>query len=91
MLSIKQRKAFFWDGDRLWIALINNKVCEHYPVEHNRAIGSGNRFALAAMDFGKTAKEAVEYAACRDVYTGGKVESFRLDELVMNDPVGFKL
>lgn len=40
------------------------------------AYGSGGNFALAAMDFGKSAAEAVAYAATRDVWTGGKVNSF---------------
>ena len=33
------------------------------------AIGSGSQYALAAMDLGKTAEEAVVYASTRDVYT----------------------
>lgn len=42
-------------------------------VECNYAIGSGSSFALAAMDFGRTAKDAVKYAMTRDVYSGGKI------------------
>lgn len=34
------------------------------------AIGNGWQWAMAAMDHGATAKEAVEYAATRDIYTG---------------------
>jgi ATP-dependent protease HslVU (ClpYQ) peptidase subunit len=41
-------------------------------MDSNDGTGSGRFFALSALDFGKTAKEAVEYAATRDVYTGGK-------------------
>lgn len=33
------------------------------------AIGSGSQYALAAMDLGKTAEEAVKYASTRDMYT----------------------
>lgn len=47
-----------------------------YPVEYKTdkmAIGCGQEFALAAMDHGKTAPEAVEYAATRNVYTGGLI------------------
>lgn len=40
------------------------------------AIGSGTEFAMSAMDFGMNAKEAVEYAMTRDLYTGGKVTVF---------------
>lgn len=43
-----------------------------------RAYGSGGCFALAALDMGKTAKQAVEYAMTRDIYTGGKVVQYDL-------------
>jgi hypothetical protein len=46
------------------------------PVDHNESIGSGSSFALAALDFGKSAKEAVEYAITRDCYSGGKVHVY---------------
>ncbi|WP_342649103.1 proteasome subunit beta [Pseudomonas sp. REB1044] len=42
------------------------------------AIGSGSAYALAAMDMGATAQEAVRAAVKRDIYTGGKVVTFRL-------------
>jgi len=42
----------------------------------NRSIGSGSSFAIAALDFGCSAKEAVEYAAKRDCYTGGKIHVY---------------
>lgn len=42
------------------------------------AIGSGWRWALAAMDHGKNAIQAVEYAMSRDVFTGGEIEHFQL-------------
>lgn len=42
----------------------------------NRCLGSGSSFALAALDFGKTAAEAVEYAITRDCYSGGKVHVY---------------
>lgn len=50
------------------------------PVIMNRckAIGSGSNFATAAMDFGKSAKEAVKYAMTRDSSCGGVVRSFKI-------------
>lgn len=53
----------------------------HSYDEHGRrflevppaAIGSGARFALSAMDFGKNADEAVGYACSRDIYSGGSI------------------
>jgi ATP-dependent protease HslVU (ClpYQ) peptidase subunit len=48
------------------------------PVIMNRhkSIGSGSNFATAAMDFGKSAKEAVKYAITRDNSCGGIVRSY---------------
>lgn len=42
------------------------------------SIGSGERFAISAMDHGKSAKEAVEYAMKRDIYTGGEVRVYQV-------------
>ncbi|WP_085637938.1 MULTISPECIES: proteasome subunit beta [unclassified Pseudomonas] len=47
-------------------------------MERPFAIGSGRDFALAAMDMGATAKEAVEAAAKRDTYTGGTIRTLRV-------------
>lgn len=50
-------------------------------AERSFAIGSGRDFALAAMDMGTTAKEAVEIAAKRDVYTGGTIRTLVIGEV----------
>lgn len=42
------------------------------------ACGSGRDFAIAAMDHGKSAKQAVKYAMTRNVYTGGKVRTYKV-------------
>ena len=44
----------------------------------NLTLGSGSKFATASMDYGSSAKEAVEYAMTRDIYTGGKVKEIKL-------------
>ena len=41
------------------------------------AAGSGEHLAIAAMDFGKTAVEAVKYAATRDIHTNNRVTYYR--------------
>lgn len=66
--------------------LIKNKIVygicsddleiSEWVMNYSDAYGSGAYFALAAMDFGKSAKEAVEYAMTRDIYSGGKVRVF---------------
>lgn len=46
------------------------------PIDFDYAIGSGMSYATAAMDFGKSAKEAVEYTINRDSSCGGKISVF---------------
>jgi ATP-dependent protease HslVU (ClpYQ) peptidase subunit len=46
----------------------------------NQFEGSGGKFALSALDFGKTAKEAVEYAITKDCYSGGKVHVYDIEK-----------
>ena len=45
-------------------------------ITNTDAIGTGAHFAIAAVDLGKTALQAVEYAATRDTATGGKVRVY---------------
>lgn len=62
------------DGD-VYLVLVNDgNYCEWFKTEHDAAYGSGQDFAIAALDFGKTPKEAVEYAMTRDCTTGGSVQ-----------------
>lgn len=42
--------------------------------------GSGWMLALGALDAGATAEEAVKVAIKRDVYTGGKVQTYTFNE-----------
>jgi ATP-dependent protease HslVU (ClpYQ) peptidase subunit len=51
-------------------------------ADHDYAQGSGDKWALAALDFGFTAKEAVEYAITKDVYSGGKVHVYDIEKEV---------
>lgn len=43
------------------------------------AIGSGSAYALAAMDMGASAEEAVRAAMKRDIYTGGMIRKVVID------------
>lgn len=65
------------DG-RLW-SYAGEKSCE-LRMDKPFAIGSGADFALAAMDLGKTAKEAVEYASTRDLGTNNIIQVANLEE-----------
>lgn len=35
--------------------------------------GSGESYALSALDMGKTVRQSVQYATTRDIYSGGKI------------------
>lgn len=60
----------------VFLMTYTNGTLDQWSLLENTAIGSGGDFALAAMDFGKDAKEAVEYAATRNVFTGGRITVF---------------
>ncbi|WP_095111167.1 proteasome subunit beta [Pseudomonas sp. Irchel 3E20] len=44
------------------------------------AIGSGYAYAIAAMDMGASAEDAVRAAMKRDIYTGGTIRSVIIDQ-----------
>jgi len=65
------------NNGEVYLRSVNDgRVPEESLTEFSEAIGSGEPFALAALDHGKSAKEAVEYAMTRDTGTGGKVHVF---------------
>lgn len=70
-LLIKESKVYH-------VCVTKDKFCAHTLLDYNYTLGSGGLFALTAMDFGKSAKEAVKYAMTRDIYTGGRVRVFNV-------------
>jgi len=68
------------------LAVINGKVYHHhvssdgvaaqFELEFSEALGSGCKFAISAIDHGKSAAESVEYAMKRDPFTGGKIHVY---------------
>ena len=55
---------------------VDGGICSYSEYQHNKAFGSGSHFALASMDHGKSAEDAVKYAMTRDIYSGGNVRVF---------------
>ena len=53
-----------------------NRLFWMNKLDYSYGIGTGSEFALSALDHGKTAIEAVRYAAKRDCYTGGRIYSY---------------
>ncbi len=54
--------------------------CEETILKYDFTMGSGQEFAISALDFGKSPEEAVKYAMTRDFYTGGNVQVINLDD-----------
>ena len=71
--------AIFISKGSAYLASIDEGRFRSLLLDVNQGIGSGGYFAMAALDFGKTAKEAVEYAITKDFASGGKVHVFDID------------
>lgn len=83
--------AIIYDAERDVFIMYSLNTCGHTPpevqwtLEYNYAIGSGDHYALAAMDHGANAVEAVKYAMTRDSGTGGEVTMFHVPEQEKGD------
>lgn len=68
--------VLIWDG----ITLLNADALMYLVEvpEPYYAIGSGAPHAITAMDCGKSARQAVQMAARRDIYTGGRIISMKI-------------
>lgn len=76
---IPECSAFLISGGKVYDVHVNeHKICEYFELTHSDTKGSGSDLALAAMDFGKSAREAVKYAATRDIYTGGRIRVYNV-------------
>lgn len=79
---IPRATAFLVKESKVYTIYVDDRrmLCVE-PVNENDAIGSGEPWAIAAMDFGKTTKAAVEYAASKDTCTGGKITVFNVKKM----------
>ena len=74
--------GFVVDGGKLMMVGHDDKTGiwkQELELSNPEAIGSGAAYALAAMDMGASAEEAVRAAMKRDIYTGGKVCAVIID------------
>lgn len=72
--------GFFIENKVVYLATISDGVFRSCDMSCNSGAGSGSDWALAALDFGKTAKEAVEYAITKDFCSGGKVHVYDIEK-----------
>lgn len=74
LTTVPECRAIVVDDGLVYTCAFNQEcILERCPLPFSDAIGSGREFAISAMDFGKNAEEAVEYACTRDLYSGGKI------------------
>jgi len=74
-------RAYVVDGGKLYLVGVDDETGIHKsPLSEDNiaAIGSGAHFALTAMDMGETSRRAVMWAAKRDIYTGGRIRTFKV-------------
>ena len=70
--------ALVYDGEHVWMAGADNGEFFRQRIDYDTAIGSGTPYAVTAMDFGASAKEAVKAASKRDSATGGRIRTFKV-------------
>lgn len=73
--------GFAVDGGKLLMVGCDDKTGiwrQELDPANPDAIGSGSAYALAAMDMGASAVEAVRAAMKRDIYTGGRIRTYRI-------------
>ena len=82
LMTVKDLDASAWvvDGGRVHCFSVGDGRTFSYEMDLSNcyAAGSGGAFAYGAMDMGATAKQAVQMAAKRDVYTGGKIKTYKV-------------
>lgn len=75
--------AFAWDTNTKTLTMIGTSedgriLKQPVDLKVPSALGSGSLHALTAMDMGCNAKDAVRMAMKRDMFTGGKIKTYRL-------------
>lgn len=79
-LTTEGFSGFAWESGVLYYVWTDEEkgLCKCVqPKDEPGATGSGQEIALTAMDYGASAKQAVQHAAKRDCKTGGKIRTFK--------------
>lgn len=79
-VEIKCSALFVRDGKAFKASFADGEYWE-LELPYSDSIGSGGVYALCAIDFGKSAFEAVEYAKTRDSCSGGKVHVYDIETM----------
>ncbi len=68
--------GFYVKDGVAYVASCEDGIYKTSVMDYTDGVGSGGWLALSAVDLGRTAKEAVEYAMTRDLFSGGKVHVY---------------
>ena len=72
--------GFSVENESVYCVSVKDERLKKSLLTYNDSDGSGYAYAISAIDFGKTAKEAIEYAMIRDSSTGGKVHVYDIEK-----------
>jgi len=67
--------------NQMYDCYVRNSGIVKTKFDYECSIGSGSSYAIAFMDTGVSASRAIELTSKRDIYTGGKVQEFVLEDL----------
>lgn len=77
-----EASAFFVSGGIVYQCVVTDDgEPAKSECKYSDSMGSGGLFALSALDHGKSARDAVEYAKTRDCGSGGKVTVFDVEKM----------
>ena len=69
------------DDSGVYCVIVNHDgYCKYTKTTYVEGIGSGHKYAIAALDFGKSCFDAVKYAAKKDLHTGGSIRLYDVDK-----------
>lgn len=73
--------AIMVKDSKCYLVTFNGDYCAHTELSYSHSIGSGWKFGLSALSFNCNAEKAVAFAAEKDVYTGGKITVFDVENM----------
>lgn len=73
--------ALVAEGGNVYHCSYNNGRPLKNLLTYSDSIGSGSDYAIAAIDMGANAEDALKAAIRRDVYTGGNVRVFNVERM----------
>ena len=76
---INNVSGFIVKDKKAYTAQIIDKEFFESELTYNDADGNGYLLAIAALDFGCSAKAAIEYVITRNINTGGKVHVYDIE------------